>query len=315
MTTTERPLFGRKPAPSAEEQRALAAFAERKTATFDIVGKPKPEAVEGLTHAIRLLRMSPTGNALYERAMNAGYRFELDSTLDCCGTADSETKTIAISSRYEANQMVSTLAHELRHAWQFEDGIIQRAGVHPDDILLFQRATEADAEAVSAVVCLELRREEFGLPMYEMFRATPKIIRGISDEAGDGPIGPRAVRAAYDAWFEDKGRMKYYDNLALKCADQEMTARTPREPRLDQAMMTKLGTLPDGTSYLENSSRLSPLADVYREPTSIFQKLTLSGLRKRHDALRTTAAPASPRLQSMATPPARPTFGRRPAQS
>ena len=315
MTTTERKIFGRKPAPAADEARALEAFADQKSALFDLVGKPKPESADALSHAIRRLRQSPTGDALYERAMKAGYKLELDSTIDGCGAADSETKTVIISSRFNSDQMVTTLAHELRHAWQFEEGILQQPGIHPDDILLFQRATEADAEAVSAVVCLELRDQEFALPMVEMFRASPAIIRAIVDDAGEGPAGPRAVRAAYDAWFEDKGYMKRYDNSALESAQETMTPKTRRAPRLDQALMTKLGMLPNGVSYLENTSRVSPLADSYREPTSIFQTMKLSGLRKRYEALPAASVPVRPLQQQAGTQPSRPTFGRRPAQS
>lgn len=164
-------------------------------------------------------------------------------------------------------QAVRNLAHEGRHAVQDGLGLTTILEFHepgtqlPWDArgyLLLNRALEADADAWAVAASHELA--EAGAPdAWRVLLAHPEfggLARAYDAARPDG--AKAAMGAAYDAWF-DLGRDHGYDTYLLgwlerlreKAEEAGHRGPVPGAATLDDAVLQRLGHVPEGGSYLE----------------------------------------------------------------
>ncbi|MEO0326412.1 MAG: DUF6782 family putative metallopeptidase, partial [Myxococcota bacterium] len=163
-------------------------------------------------------------------------------------------------------QAVRNLAHEGRHAVQDGLGLTTILEFHepgtqlPWDArgyLLLNRALEADADAWAVAASHELA--EAGAPEAWRTLCEHPEFGGLAEAfAAARPDGAAAAMgAAYDAWF-DLGRDYGYDTYLLGWLERlrEKTEAAghagpvPAAATLDDAVLQRLGGLPEGSSYL-----------------------------------------------------------------
>jgi hypothetical protein len=163
---------------------------------------------------------------------------------------------VGLNPRGDEAQLVATLAHELRHAWQDARGFLERLHRSPEDIVWMTRLVEADAEANAVQICWELK--EAGYP--DAFEAHKKT--GYADEslvayeqtAQADPASVSnglAMREAFDQWFARPWRRDAYDKGTVEWLEFILTHyRAGVKDKFTSIRMSnleKLGDTPDGT--------------------------------------------------------------------
>lgn len=161
---------------------------------------------EMLTDLINDVAACPTGKALLEQAAAQGYSLSTDS-IDGMGHCHAKNKRIVLSNKCSYDKMVSSLAHEARHVEQISKGAepYYTPAVLLKDQLIEKRLMEADAVAVSLMVCHELKQRGNPAPMqaaephYEKETAAFEKGLKISKE--------EALTQAALAWYDNENRL------------------------------------------------------------------------------------------------------------
>ena len=159
-----------------------------------------------LTDLINDVASSPTGKALLEKAAALGYTLSTDS-IDGMGHCHAKDKRIVLSDRCSYDKLVSSLAHEARHAEQISKGAepYYTPAISLKDQLVEKRLMEADAVATSLMVCHELREQGNKAPMEAAQVHYEKEIAAF--EKGMKTSPKEALTQAALAWYENKNRL------------------------------------------------------------------------------------------------------------
>ncbi len=161
---------------------------------------------EKLTGLINDIAASPTGKELLENAAKQGYSLSMDS-IDGMGHCHAKNKRIVLSDKCSYDKLISSLAHEARHAEQIAKGAepYYTPNVLLKDQLIEKRLMEADAVAVSLMVCHELREKGNPAPM---LAAQPHYEKETAAfEKGLNVSKKEALTQAALAWYENANRM------------------------------------------------------------------------------------------------------------
>lgn len=130
-------------------------------AELPVSDKPYPfldDASPVLCEAVKILQKSKTGRELLECAAAYGTKINTECLNASYGSFNDETKQIFIAAGSDKNRMVITLAHELRHSQQFQNGVLLSAYAdRPKDYLQSQGVIEADANVMACQVGWELQ--------------------------------------------------------------------------------------------------------------------------------------------------------------
>lgn len=159
-----------------------------------------------LTDLINDVATSATGKALLEQAAAQGYSLSLES-IDCFGLCHAKDKRIVLSNRCSYDKLISSLAHESRHVEQISKGAepYYTPTVLLKDQLIEKRLMEADAVAVSLMVCQELKDQgkeaamQAALPHYE--KETAAFEKGLKVSKKE------ALTQAALAWYDNENRL------------------------------------------------------------------------------------------------------------
>ncbi len=165
---------------------------------------------------------SPTGRAVLEDAAKAGFKLQMQAMSGTQGFVCEEMKTIFLSTCYDDNVLMETLAHECRHVQQGMRGVPDnyRELVIRDTVKL-NRGIEADAESVGAATAWEIRKNSGNDgPWKALAEKCPKITQGMEAAAkGDEKIAtPAMMRGAFDGWYQNKPMMDIYEKSVI-CTD------------------------------------------------------------------------------------------------
>ena len=266
-----------------------------------------------LTRLVNELRRSPTGAWLLDEAQKAGIRIVYDNKTDYAGYYDRDLKLVAVEAPLttrgnlrrgiDRGYLLLTLAHELRHAWQDQQGaFLQETHWRPRDAILLNRLIEADAEAISAQVAHELnltgdpRAWNSSKGDYEdMHRVYRKALKADPAAANDG----RAMRAAFDQWFLQRPRVEFYDMSILDAWEETLRKApgvpfTATKPQAD--FMAKLGHVPGYPNYLSTTPGPALDSPQYRDTFPARVQRRLAKLVAAHGPIftRANAGPAEP---------------------
>ena len=161
---------------------------------------------ETLTNLINDVAASPTGKALLEQAAAQGYSLSVEN-IDGMGHCHAKDKRIVLSDKCSYDKMVSSLAHEARHVEQIAKGAepYYTPSVLLKDQLIEKRLMEADAVAVSLMVCHELKERgnpapmQAAVPHYE--KETAAFEKGMKISKNE------ALTQAALAWYGNENRL------------------------------------------------------------------------------------------------------------
>lgn len=170
---------------------------------------------EMLVDMINAVASSPTGKAVLEQAAEAGYSVGLDYLDGCIGTCHAKDKKIVLSSSHPYEKLISSLAHEARHAVQITNGAepYYTPNVLVQDQIIEKRLMEADAVATSIMVCHELKEKGYGEPLAEMDYLYNKEIAAFNE--GMKTSKKEALTQAALAWYEKEDRMFKLEGRAI----------------------------------------------------------------------------------------------------
>lgn len=217
-----------------------------------------------LAVAISELRKIPTGRMLL--AITETKRFFIRFNPDLRGDAYAVFRPavfIDLSRHCPDNMVASALAHELRHAWQFERGICPRKSLTLDKTIRLRRIEEADAYSMEAQVAWELTDAKIVPDAWKIFRKKNKdLANAFEQETRKNPAAPQtgeAAGAVFRAWFDNRTIMNNYDrDTVAQVKDRhDKRASFAREfekpcpaPPLSEAHLQMFGTFRDGINYL-----------------------------------------------------------------
>lgn len=207
----------------------------------------------------KMLSVSKLGKELVEFADKTGVKILFDDHQNSLGYFNPSKNIVAIRSDINEDMIVGTLAHEIRHAWQFTQGLSVTTEYSPRDMVLMSALLEADAEACHAQVAWELK--EAGNPgvMEESLGGAYAIVQdSFNDIMVNGSKNvEEAKRNAFDAWFKnEKMRNRYvYDiiNFAF-LATLELASQAKKGfKQITKDLIRPLGKpVTYGKNYLKN---------------------------------------------------------------
>lgn len=180
---------------------------------FEIKGSKK--ARRAVTEIINRTAKSEAGRAVLEKAAKAGYKIKDEYLENAFGACDGDKKLILLDTHFPKDKLVSTLAHEARHAEQMENGAIK--GYDPTktiaSALVEKRLMEGDAVAYSLLVCDELREKGDVRPAVALAHQFPEMSKGFYDGKRASPTGDKvrdAMTGAVMGWFfSERLKMRY----------------------------------------------------------------------------------------------------------
>ena len=159
-----------------------------------------------LTDLINDVASTPTGKKLLETASALGYTLSLAS-IDGMGHCHANDKRIVLSNKCSYDKLVSSLAHEARHAEQISKGAepYYTSDILIKDQLIEKRLMEADAVALSLMVCGELKQQGNEAPMKAAEIHYEKEVAAFENGMKSSP--QEAMTQAVLAWYENKNRL------------------------------------------------------------------------------------------------------------
>lgn len=171
-----------------------------------------------LEELISVLRTTKSGKRLLDDAQEAGITITTASLRGSHGSYSHEKKLVSLDTSGSVHRQVVTLAHELRHAQQFKNGILLDAFKDaPKDYLHSQGLIEADANAASCVVAWDLKQQGNPKPLEEFAKEHPLVAEPFIRAAEKtGADMNQAAKEAFFGWFNDTYIRNSYEKNYLR---------------------------------------------------------------------------------------------------
>ncbi len=214
-----------------ETKQAATPVKEGVEPSYPYLVYESQEDLDRLEAALTELRKTKTGSQLIADATEHQTPIRLDKAMRAYGSYDEVTNNLKLNANNDENRMVGTLAHELRHAQQFQKGILMDAYLDtPKTYIQNQAAIEADASATSCAVCYELALQGNDKPLEALRQKDPHFVNPFQNAAVKGGLADgSAYQAAFKGWFTDYMTRDSYDILYIKMARQRRSNCTREE--------------------------------------------------------------------------------------
>ena len=172
-----------------------------------------------LTYIINEMCKSDAGMRVIETALNNDYTFMFDRSIGgTYGYADPAEEVCALNPAYPAADLITTIAHELRHVQQFESELTENCTPQSADVksnLMLTRVMEADAEAYGCLVSWELKEKGVDEPWRTFSRDFPEVAepfeKTLRENEGKPDAMDKARTAAFMGWYDNLERRESYD--------------------------------------------------------------------------------------------------------
>ena len=139
-----------------ENQQTVTPVKKDVEPSYPYLVYESQQDLDRLEAALTELRKTKTGAQLIADATEHKTPIRLNGAMRAYGSYDEVTNDLKINANNDENRMVGTLAHELRHAQQFQKGILLDAYLDtPKTYIQNQAAIEADASATSCADATE----------------------------------------------------------------------------------------------------------------------------------------------------------------
>ncbi len=229
----------------------------------EIRKETSPEHQEKINSWKDILSRSETGKALLDAAMARGITIHADNTIKPLGYYSPSEGIIVVNPDRTDGEIVATLAHELRHAWQDERGFFPTPKMSPRDVILMLFAMEADAETSGVIVSHELAQEGFPDALVGHLGTgygdiSAKYMESVEADPENAKNGI-ATRAAYDQWFEQSWRRNGYGQQGLGIVVQNIKVfaavfLTEGFMDMTREFLSGIGIQPNGSNYLTDTA-------------------------------------------------------------
>lgn len=205
--------------------RKLQDFPQDKECVVDVKMNGTAKEKRQLSHLINEMCKSEYGKQVIETAKKNDYTFQFDLSIpDAYGFADPDGKVCAMNPTFSTDDLISTMAHELRHVYQFSFPVCDRCNPLEADAksnLMLTRTMEADASAYECLTSWDLKEKGIAGAWNNFSRDFPEIAKPfekamIENEGKPDQIA-KARTAAFDGWFDNLPRRVGYDESYLDC--------------------------------------------------------------------------------------------------
>ena len=234
-----------------------------------------------LAQTLNIISLSPTGLALINDAVENGWSLDIDDLDGNDFSVDVAEKLIIVNnfglspeglmrSAYFGNLLLVNLVRALRDVWHEKrhGGFDDLFG--PEAILMLERIRAADCDTIGIMVAWELRSENYS----DIWR------HSIGSENGDiamtystymerdpsSQFNGRALKAAFQAWYECEQRITICDHQTLEYMDDILKFSDLQRPFGKKVpthiCVELLSCLPDKTAYLQGYGQ-----EILRDPT------------------------------------------------
>ena len=168
--------------------------------------------------AINVLQKTKLGSELLRDAEKSGVYIQIDVLNGSHGCYSSEQNAVRLNAGDSFDRQIITLAHELRHAQQYQRGLQLDAFLDvPKDYLHSQWMIEADANVLSCLVAWDLDQQGISKPMQSYGAENDHIFKPFEAEAKKGGIeSGSAQKAAFYGWFTDMYIRNAYEKNYLR---------------------------------------------------------------------------------------------------
>ena len=179
-----------------------------------IVGKPADQAK--IIEVINEMCKSDAGRTILETAADNDYTLKFDKQLTkngLFGEADPSEEVCTLNPKNTLAENIVTLAHELRHAYQFTYEESEACPYEYDTKTMFlqNRVMEADAESYGCLVAWELKEQGNDLCWQDMKKEFPEITQPFEDTFAKTGDLDQARTAAFKGWYDNEERRNGYD--------------------------------------------------------------------------------------------------------
>ena len=212
----------------AKSGRKLQNFPEADECVVDVRLEGTDKEKRQLAHLINEMCKSEYGKQVIETAKQNDYAFVFDLSIpDAYGYADPENKVCAMNPTFNTDDLISTMAHELRHVYQFSFPVCNDCNPGDADAksnLLVLRTMEADASAYECLTSWDLKEKGIPGAWNNFSRDFPEIAKPfetamIENEGRPDQIA-KARTAAFNGWFDNLPRRTGYDESYVECLEE-----------------------------------------------------------------------------------------------
>ncbi|MGD9637819.1 MAG: DUF6782 family putative metallopeptidase [Alphaproteobacteria bacterium] len=181
----------------------------------------KKDSLDSLVKLIGELEKSERGRNLLTAAEKSDAWIGFSHNMAAQGSYCEKQNRIMLNSSINSDKMVVTLAHELRHAEQFNTTVdISPSTDTSKTYLMGQFAIEADANAHSTLVAWELKQLGNEKPFEEFKKESPHIVNPFEEKINAGDtLG--ALDAAFNGWYTNMNIRRAYEKNYTGMLDQE----------------------------------------------------------------------------------------------
>ncbi|MEM6902192.1 MAG: DUF6782 family putative metallopeptidase [Pseudomonadota bacterium] len=273
MSLADKPRHLRGPKPKRKASRGRPGSGNRvdlsKRFKFDYAdgedGEYELSELKSIfNYAIDTLAESPTFTAMMRASGRKKFKVVFDDTLEEYGSIDPEERVIYLSSHAPPEQLISTLAHEIRHALQYET-VLKPAQVDRlkrKDFIVWNMLLEADAASTEAQVNAELAHTALGqlskehstkMPMYRtVHSAFERAVKKNPMAMADGS----AQLAAFKRYFKTKLVDIYKDGFSEYYRELRHDG-VVADKHIPNAAAKALGWHVSGGNYLDRDKQLA----------------------------------------------------------
>ena len=213
----------------------------------------------GLSRLFAILSQSPTGRAALHEAELRDVQVCIDNRTKFLAYYFANLQVVGVSAELPEGGKIAFLAHELAHIPQ-HPAYSDNRYFPAEDLLLLRRVREAAAEAVSVRIAWELRQAGYAFAWEEKlassYRDIAEVFETVAAEAADDADMRRAMRRAFDRWFEAPWRRKVYDAMTaqhLQRISRDALGLVPSRYTLSHEFLQGIGWL-DGENFLAGTA-------------------------------------------------------------
>lgn len=217
-----------------------------------------------LKNIVNLLEQSEHGKHLINTANEKGYMIALATGIEDQGVCSYDRKLITINENTSDELAVSILAHELRHACQYINGINLHANSdNTKTQIQINRAMEADAETNACFAMMELKAKGFDKPLEEFKKDGSEIFKSITEEiaqSGDDlkKNKSKLLLAGFKGWYNDFNIREIYDSQQIDLLDKIREEKTMEMVGFDRSCPTsiiieKICKTPEQGNYFDDN--------------------------------------------------------------
>ena len=269
---------------------------------------PRPENAARAQRTFDVISKSASAQFLMDFALENDVAYcYMPPEEQVVGEYISKPSVFTVSSAAPFAEELEVAAHELRHMWQDKIGLATSTIYNPNDLILMGKFKEADAEAYSNLVRFELAAA--GVP--EFMNYAPGFTYGAITIAfnahaniNDNQSINAAMRAGFDAWFSAPPASIFYESRYIEGYESFVEAANYHYPvsyasePLTIETITKLGELPNGQNYLEQTGGISFETPLYADLADAAREKQVENLYKRIDQRRSEFCAERPHYEA-----------------